>query len=56
MYDYGPSPTTCGAVPPGGFNGSQTNDGSGANPIDNAVGNDGIVVVTYPISGSISNS
>ena len=56
MYDYGPSPKTCGAVPPGGFNGSQTNDGSGANPIDNAVGNDGIVVVTYPISGSISNS
>lgn len=50
-----PSPP-CGATPIGGFNGSQANDGSGANPIDNGQGNSGIVVIAYPISGSVTNS
>lgn len=56
MYSYGTSPYSCGAVPAGGANGSQQNDGSGADPVDNASGNDGIIVIAYPISGSISNS
>jgi hypothetical protein len=52
---YDSTAGTCTAAPlrP---NGSQANDGSGANPVNNASGNDGIVVITYPISGSISNS
>jgi len=35
---------------------SNANDGSGANPTGSPLGGDGIVVITYPISGSISNS
>lgn len=37
-------------------NGSQANDGSGADPVDNRRGNSGIIVIAYPISGSVNNS
>ena len=41
--------------PAGGNNLSQTNDGSGANPTDGGSGNDGIVVISYPITAQLSN-
>ncbi len=56
VYDSGTAPHSCGTKPAGGNNGSQNNDGSGANPVDGTHGNDGIVVIAYPISGSVTNS
>lgn len=55
-YSSTPSTSPCPNPPSGGDNGSQANDGSGANPVNNTSGNDGIIVIAYPISGSISNS
>lgn len=58
VYSSGTAPHTCGTLPAGGYNLSQDNDGSGANPYPTGTqrGKDGIVVIVYPISGSTANS
>lgn len=55
-YDSVTPGQSCPAPPAGGGNNSQTNDGSGASPNGSNKGNDGIIVITYPISGSVTNS
>ena len=44
------------ALTASGDSNTNDNDGSGASPNVNGGGNSGIVIITYPISGSITNS